>query len=142
MDELNIINHLAALGFNMAQPKGYKPHTVERLFRESVKGIINLRGIELSSKDYKATVSGHLQKTIRRMGDDQAFIPELKNLDAKADEFADYFVSKILEDLCDGKPGRLKKISNNLADGYYSAILRIRRDYWIERNKLDEKEEQ
>jgi len=37
-----------------------------------------------------------------------------------------------------GKPGRLKKMSNNLADGYYSATLGIRREYWKERNSKSE----
>ena len=67
------------------------------------------------------------------MGDDQAFIPGRKDVDAKADEFAGYFVDHILNEICEGKPGRLKKLSNNLADGYYSATLRIRREYWKDR---------
>jgi CRISPR-associated protein Csc3 len=73
------------------------------------------------------------------MGDDQAFVPQRMGLDAKADEFADYFVDKILNDICDGKPGRLKKMSNSLADGFYSATLSIRRRYWNERNLNKEK---
>jgi CRISPR-associated protein Csc3 len=68
------------------------------------------------------------------MGDDQAFVPEKMGLDAKADDFANYFVENILNGICAGKPGRLKKMSNNLADGYYSATLSIRRKYWEERN--------
>jgi CRISPR-associated protein Csc3 len=134
MNESDKICHLAELGFKIAQPKGYKPHAVERLFRESVKAITELRGVDLSKCDYRATVSGRIQKTLDRMGDDQAFIPERMGLDAKADEFADYFVDKILNGICEGKPGRLKKMSNNLADGYFSATLSIRRRYWDERN--------
>ena len=134
MNESDKICHLAKLGFEIAQPKGYKPHAVERLFRESVKAITELRGVDLSKCDYGATVSGRIQKTIDRMGDDQAFVPERMGLDAKADDFADYFVENILNGICAGKPGRLKKMSNNLADGYYSATLSIRRKYWEERN--------
>jgi len=37
MNETDKICQLAKLGFKIAQPKGYKPHAVERLFRESVK---------------------------------------------------------------------------------------------------------
>jgi len=133
MNESDKINQLAELGFEIAQPKGYKPHAVERLFRESVKAVIGFRGIKLSSSDYKSAVSGRVQKTIDRMGDDQAFVPGRKDVDTKADEFADYFVDQILNDICEGKPGRLKKLSNNLADGYYSATLRIRREYWKDR---------
>jgi CRISPR-associated protein Csc3 len=43
-------------------------------------------------------------------------------------------VDEVLNGICEGKPGRLKKMSNNLADGYYSATLSIRRKYWDERN--------
>ena len=134
MNESDKICHLAKLGFEIAQPKGYKPHAVERLFRESVKAITELQGVDLSKCDYRATVSGRIQKTIDRMGDDQAFVPDRMGLDAKADDFADYFVENILNGICAGKPGRLKKMSNNLADGYYSATLSIRRKYWEERN--------
>jgi len=134
MNESDKICHLAELGFEIAQPKGYKPHAVERLFRESVKAITELRGVNLSKCDYRATVSGRIQKTIDRMGDDQAFVPERMGLDAKADEFADYFVDNILNNICEGKTGRLKKMSNSLADGFYSATLSISRRYWDEKN--------
>jgi CRISPR-associated protein Csc3 len=134
MNESDKICHLAELGFKIAQPKGYKPHAVERLFRESVKAITELRGVNLSKCDYRATVSGRIQKTIDRMGDDQAFVPGRMGLDAKADEFADYFVDNILNNICEGKPGRLKKMSNSLADGFYSATLSISRRYWDEKN--------
>ncbi|MDD2756247.1 MAG: type I-D CRISPR-associated protein Cas10d/Csc3 [Methanothrix sp.] len=134
MNESDKICYLAELGFKIAQPKGYKPHAVERLFRESVKAITELRGVNLSKCDYRATVSGRIQKTIDRMGDDQAFVPGRIGLDAKADEFADYFVDNILNNICEGKPGRLKKMSNSLADGFYSATLSISRRYWDEKN--------
>jgi CRISPR-associated protein Csc3 len=134
MNESDKICHLAELGFKIAQPKGYKPYAVERLFRESVKAITELRGVNLSKCDYRATVSGRIQKAIERMGDDQAFIPGRMELDAKADEFADYFVDNILNNICEGKPGRLKKMSNSLADGFYSATLSISRRYWDEKN--------
>ncbi len=134
MNESDKICHLAELGFKIAQPKGYKPHAVERLFRESVKAITELRGVNLSKCDYRATVSGRIQKAIERMNDDQAFIPGRMELDAKADEFADYFVDNILNNICEGKPGRLKKMSNSLADGFYSATLSISRRYWDEKN--------
>jgi len=134
MNESDKICHLAEIGFRIAQPKGFKPHAVERLFRESVKAITELKGIDLSRCDFKASVSGRIQKTLDRMAEDQAFIPERMGLDAKADEFADFFVNEILNGICDGKSGRLKKMANNLADGYYSATLSIRRKYWNEKN--------
>ncbi len=134
MNESDKICHLAKIGFEIAQPKGYKPHAVERLFRESVKAITELRGVDLSKCDYRASVSGRIQKTLDRMAEDQAFIPERMGLDAKADDFAEFFVNEILNGVCDGKPGRLKKMANNLADGYYSATLSIRRKYWEDKN--------
>jgi len=140
VNDLDKISHLAELGFNIAQPKGYKPHSLERLFREAVKAVTELHGVELSSTDYKCTISGRIQKTIDRMGDDQAYVPERKGIDVKADEFANFFVENILKGICNGKPGRLKKMSNNLADGYYSSTLRIRREYWAERNNSNEDE--
>jgi CRISPR-associated protein Csc3 len=144
MNESDKICHLAKIGFEIAQPKGYKPHAVERLFRESVKAITELRGVDLSKCDYRASVSGRIQKTLDRMAEDQAFIPERMGLDAKADDFADFFVNEILNGICDGKPGRLKKMANNLADGYYSATLSIRREYWADKNsktKIQSEEE-
>jgi CRISPR-associated protein Csc3 len=62
MNESDKINQLAELGFEIAQPKGYKPHAVERLFRESVKAVIGFRGMKLSSSDYKSAVSGASRK--------------------------------------------------------------------------------
>lgn len=134
MDASDRICRLAELGFDIAQPKGYKPYAVERLFREAVKAVTELRGMPLSKRDYTAAVSGRIQKAIERMGDDQAFVPERKELDEKADRFAQHFVEEILNGICDGRPGRLKKLANNLADGYYSATLNIRRRYWENKN--------
>ena len=122
------INHLAELGFGIVQPDEQKPYAVERLFRESVKAIADLRGVDLSINDYKSVISGRIQKTIERMRSDSASIPDRENIAAKADEFADYFVEKILNEMCEGKISRLKKLSNSFADGYYSSTLRIQRD--------------
>jgi len=57
MNESDKICHLAELGFDIAQPKGFKPHAVERLFRESVKAITELRGVDLSKCDYLNSVA-------------------------------------------------------------------------------------
>lgn len=137
MRESDRICRLAELGFEIARPNGFKPHAVERLFREAVKAITELRGIDLSRCDYKATVSGRIQKTIDRMAEDQAFIPSRMGLDARADEFAEFFVDEILNGICEGKPGRLKKMSNSLADGYYSSTLNLIRKNW-EARRLNE----
>ncbi len=122
------INHLAELGFGIVQPEEQKPYAVERLFRESVKAITDLQGVELSINDYKSVISGRIQKTIERMRSDSTSIPDRENIAARADEYADYFVEKILNEMCEGKISRLKKLSNSFADGYYSSTLRIQRD--------------
>jgi CRISPR-associated protein Csc3 len=134
MQESDRICHLAKLGFEIAQPNGYKPHAVERLFREALKAITELRGVDFSKCDYTAAISGRIQKSIGRMAEDQAFIPNKMGLDARADKFAEFFVAEILNGICEGKPGRLKKMSNSLADGYYSATLSLRNKYWEEKS--------
>jgi CRISPR-associated protein Csc3 len=46
----------------------------------------------------------------------------------RIDRYADYFVEHVLFDICDGKPSRLKRLSNNFADGFYAATLALIRD--------------
>ena len=56
MNESDRICHLAELGFEIARPNGYKPHAVERLFRESVKAIteeLTKAGIEIMDEGIK-----------------------------------------------------------------------------------------
>jgi len=126
--EKDIIEELAKKGLEIIKPSGYKPYRVERLFRESTKAVTDLGRTRISKQDYVNEISGRLQKTIRRMMDsDEYYFPEgfkMENLDEKTDEFAKFYVEEILMNLCDGNPGRLKKLSNNLADGFYAATLR------------------
>ena len=73
MNESDRICHLAELGFKIAQPKGFKPHAVERLFRESVKAITELRGVDLSS----AIIERRSQDASRRLSTEWGMIRHL-----------------------------------------------------------------
>ncbi len=123
----NKLDHLSELGYRVAIPKSYKAYAVERPFREAVKAITETDK-ELGEEDYKNLVSGRLRKGLERT--DQTFSKSKDDLDTekgfseRVDEFADFFVEEIFYDLCDGKPGKLKRKSNNFADAYYSGILK------------------
>lgn len=123
----NKLDHLSELGYRIAIPKSYKAYAVERPFREAVKAITKTDN-DLGKEDYKNLVSGRLRKGLERT--DQTFSRSKEDLDTekgfgeRVDEFADFFVDEIFYDLCDGKPGKMKRKSNNFADAYYSGILK------------------
>jgi CRISPR-associated protein Csc3 len=123
----NKLDHISELGYRVAIPKSYKAYAVERPFREAVKAITETDK-ELGEKDYKNLVSGRLRKGLERT--DQTFSKSKDDLDTekgfgeRVDEFADFFVEEIFYGLCDGRPGKLKRKSNNFADAYYSGILK------------------
>ncbi len=127
MNESDKICHLADLGFKIARPKGFKPHAVERLFRESVKAITELRGIDLSD----AIIERRSPDASRRLSTEWGMIRLLFQkewvLMPRQMSLLTYFVDKILNGICEGKPGRLKKMSNSLADGNHSSYAEIRR---------------
>lgn len=140
-----IIDEMARLAFSVGRPRSFKPYAVERLFRESVKAVKSTGTMQnLSRDDYVSLVSGRVQKAVSR--GDQLWIPSKEKLDTelgfgeRADLFAAFFVDKILYDLCDGKPGRLKKISNNLSDGFFAATLREMRNQKSSAEGLDEQQ--
>lgn len=123
----NKLDHLSELGYRIAIPKSYKAYAVERPFREAVKAVTKTDN-ELGKKDYKNLVSGRLRKGLERT--DQTFSRSKEDLGTdkgfgeRVDEFADFFVDEIFFGLCDGKPGKMKRKSNNYADAYYSGILK------------------
>lgn len=126
------IDNLAKLAFGIARPRSYKPYAVERLFRESVKAVTNSKATRLDRADYINLVSGRVMKAAGR--GEQMWRPSQdqlktdKGFDERADEYASLFVDEILYGLCNGKPSRLKRLSNNLSDGFYAATLRLMRD--------------
>ena len=139
-----IVDELARLAFSVGRPRSFKPYAVERLFRESVKAVKNTGTMQtLNRDDYVSLVSGRVQKAVSR--GDQLWIPSREKLGTelgfgeRADLFAAFFVDQILYGLCDGKPGRLKKVSNNLSDGFFAATLREMRN---QKSKVEESKEQ
>ena len=62
----DMIDELARLAFDVARPTSFKPHAVERVFRESVKAITKVGTTQPSRQDCKHYVSGRIQKLIDR----------------------------------------------------------------------------
>lgn len=119
------IHELAELGLMVAIPKGFEPHRVEKLFRESVKAILAKRDGSFAREDYIDAVSGRLLKMMRRAGNDQfSLIPGLYEFD-RTHQFAEAFVDHVFYGLFDGNPGKLKRAANDISDGYYSATLEL-----------------
>ncbi|MHC1599624.1 MAG: type I-D CRISPR-associated protein Cas10d/Csc3, partial [Candidatus Methanospirareceae archaeon] len=128
-----IVDEMARLAFSVGRPRSFKPYAVERLFREGVKAVKSTGTMQtLNRDDYVSLVSGRIQKAVSR--GDQLWILSREKLGTelgfgeRANLFAAFFVDQILYGLCDGKPGRLKKVSNNLSDGFFAATLREMRN--------------
>ena len=137
------IHELAELGLTVAIPKGFEPHRVEKLFRESVKAVLAKRDGSFAREDYVDAVSGRLLKMMRRAGSDQfSLIPGLYEFD-RTHQFAGAFVDCVLYGLFDGNPGKLKRAANDISDGYYSATLKLRDDaYQRERAAIEAKKKE
>lgn len=128
----NTIDELAELAFDIARPTSFKAYAVERVFRESVKAITGLGMTQPGSEDCKRYVAGRIQKMIDR-GEQVYPVSEETSVNKGAygervERYAEYFVDEVFVYLCDEKPSRLKRLSNNLADGFYAATLRLMRD--------------
>lgn len=138
-----VIDELAERAYDVARPASYKPYAVERVFRESVKAITEVSSARPGREDSKRYVSGRIQKMVGR-GEQMYPVSEEKSeaggrLQERAERYADFFVDEVLYGICDGKPSRLKRLSNNLADGFYAATQELRREEFQE--KEEEKEE-
>jgi len=119
----NSIHELADLGLKVAIPKGYEPHRIERLFRESVKAIIAKKHGDFKREDYIDAVAGILLKMMRRAGDDQFYYKSGMYDPERTLKFAESFVDLAFYKIADGQPGKLKQKSNDLSDGFYAATL-------------------
>jgi len=138
----DIIDELARRAYDVARPTSFKAYAVERVFRESVKAITEMSSARPSENDAKLYVSGRIQKMVGR-GEQVYIVSEEKSehggtVEERAERYADYFVEEVLYGLCDGNPSRLKRMSNNLADGFYAATLKL----WREDRNEDEEDEQ
>ncbi|GAB6265338.1 MAG: hypothetical protein STSR0001_07830 [Methanothrix sp.] len=121
----NSIHELARIGLKVAIPisKDYEPYKLERLFREAVKAIKTKRHGEFKRDDYVDAVAGRLMKMMKRAGDDQ-FYYKTGLYDPMATlEFAESFVDLVFYKLAGGQPGKLKRMSNDLSDGFFAATL-------------------
>jgi CRISPR-associated protein Csc3 len=116
------IHELAALGLRVAIPKGYEPHRIEKLFRESVKAI-KAKEPGSEQEDYVDAVSGRLLKMMRRAGNDQFYYKSGLYDTERTMKFAESFVDLVFYKIADGQPGKLKQKSNDLSDGFYAATL-------------------
>lgn len=134
-----IIEELASRAYDVARPTSFKPYAVERVFRESVKAITEMSSARPSRADAKLYVSGRIQKMVDRGGQVYPVSQEKSagdgTLEERAERYSDFFVEEALYGLCDGNPSQLKRMSNNLADGFYAATLRLKRE------EIDAKEE-
>lgn len=117
------IHELAALGLKVAVPKGYEPHRIERLFRESTKAIIAKKQGNFKREDFIDAVSGRLLKMMRRAGEDQFYYISGLYDSERTQKFAEAYVDYVFYKIADGQPGKLKQKSNDLSDGFYAATL-------------------
>lgn len=139
----DIIDELARRAFDVARPTSFKPYAVERVFRESVKAITEMSSAQPSQDDAELYVSGRIQKMVGR-GEQVYIVTEEKSeaggtVEERAERYAEYFVDEVLYGICDGNPSRLKRMSNNLADGFYAATMKLRREE-SEEEQSDEQE--
>jgi len=143
-DEMTVktIHELAKKGLYVAIPKKYQPHRVEHVFRESAKAILKQSQITFSREDYIDKVEGSILKMLKRAGEDQFYrIDGLFQRD-KTHDYAVDFVDYIFFSLADGSPMKLKRMLNDLSDGYYAATLSQRGDIFEELKQSPKKNQE
>lgn len=127
------ISTLAQRAFDAIRPasRNSKPYAIERVFRESVKAIKGFGPREPSRQDAVDAVAGRIAKLPERS--DQVYrVPSEDSdsgarLEERIETYAEFFVGEVFLGLFDGKPARLKRRENNLADGFYAATRRLQR---------------
>jgi len=128
----NIISELAELAFDVIRPDptNSKPYAVERVFRESVKAVKNFGPVQPSRQDAVFAVAGRVGKLrseqVYPVGHEES--EHGGSFDERVERYAEFFVDEVLFGMFDGEPSKLKRRSNNLADGFYAATLRLQRD--------------
>lgn len=129
----NRIDELARRAFDVARPTSFKAYAVERVFRESVKAITEVGTTNPGRDDCVHFVSGRVQKMLDRSEQVYPVSNEKASFDGdfntRVTRYAEYFVDEILFGVADGKPSRLKRHSNNLADGFFAATLSLMREH-------------
>lgn len=130
------ITELAERAFDVIRPDptNRKPYAVERVFRESVKAVKNFGPVQPSRQDAVYAVAGRVGKVLDRseqvypVGHEES--DHGGSFDERVEYYAEFFVDEILFRMFDGEPSKLKRRSNNLADGFYAATLRLQRDHY------------
>lgn len=137
---VHTIHELARLGMDVAIPRGFEPHKIERLFRESVRAILTRGTQPYQRDDYVDAVMGRLLKMMRRAGDDQFSRIDGLYHPNHTKVFAEAFVDYVFYGLFGGNPGKLKRAENDLADGFYAATLRMREQWYHQRKGIEQNE--
>jgi len=128
------ITELAELAFDVIRPDptNRKPYAVERVFRESVKAVKDFGPVRPSRQDAVYAVAGRVGK----LRSEQVYPVSHEDsehggsFDERVERYAEFFVDEVLFRMFDGEPSKLKRRSNNLADGFYAATLRLQRDHY------------
>ncbi|RQG93012.1 type I-D CRISPR-associated protein Cas10d/Csc3 [Natrarchaeobius halalkaliphilus] len=140
------ITQLANLAYDAIRPAsghGRKPHRVERVFRESVKAV-SKTGEQLSRDDYVMLVSGRLQKRLVPSKVNAVYPVSAEDsnsgtpLQERIEDYSEFFVDEILYGIANGRPSQLKRLKNNLADGFFGATLRAESRFYEERDQTNE----
>jgi len=127
------ISELAALAYDAIRPVygNDKPYAVERVFRESVKAVKESNEFRVNAGEAELLVTGRLQKLLRRSNQvyrvSKTESEHGGHLNERIERYAEAFAQRLLVDRCEGKPSLLKRRSNNFADGFYAATLRLQR---------------
>jgi CRISPR-associated protein Csc3 len=138
------ISELAERAFDVIRPDptNSKPYAVERVFRESVKAVKDFGPVQPSRQDAVFAVAGRVGKVLDRseqvypVGHEES--EHGGTFDERVEHYAEFFVEEVLFGMFDGEPSKLKRRSNNLADGFYAATLRLQRDHY--QNKEDDQD--
>lgn len=130
------ISELAKRAFDVIRPDptNSKPYAVERVFRESVKAVKDFGPVRPSRQDAVDAVAGRVGKLAERSDQVYRLPREDSNhgghFNERVEHYAEFFVDRVLFDMFDGEPSKLKRRSNNLADGFYAATLRLQREHY------------
>lgn len=130
------ISELAERAFDVIRPDptNRKPYAIERVFRESVKAIKGFGSYEPSRQDAIDAIAGRIGKLPNRseqvypVGHEES--DHGGSFDERVDHYAEFFVDEVFDEMFDGKPSRLKRRENNLADGFYAATRRLQRKHY------------
>ncbi|MFD1588203.1 type I-D CRISPR-associated protein Cas10d/Csc3 [Halorientalis brevis] len=128
------ISELAVRAFDVIRPApgNDKPYAIERVFRESVKAVKQFGPLDISRQDAIDAVAGRVGKVPERSEQVYRVPHEDSDIsgtyDERVERYAEFFVDEVLIGMFDGKPSRLKRRANNLADGFYAATLRLQRE--------------